>query len=296
MAVTGSFYTPAGTSPKAGASLVNQVWQKDLERTLYEDAEFWPLLVERDRPYVQLNIRKFGRFAATNSLAATTSADDGTGLTYVVAADSNVPMPPINRYVAVAIARHQMSEMNVDPRGPFRISVEESLNEQIDAVCLQDASTLATNTTGSGTAVIDKPGLLNLLEKLRFAARSAIKLGETKLWTIIHPGQFGDLMTVPELTAANLRGDSQDPNVRGMVLNGLGLNYKVSGNVYTSGGAAFNVIFVPEAFGIGWNEKPVVMAQEFELQYRIIAYSNFAHAVVWDDRAALYETTATVGG
>ena len=295
MAVTGSFYTPAGTSPKAGASLVNQVWQKDIERSLYEDAEFWPLLVERDRPYNTLNIRKIGRFSATNALAATTSADDGTGLTYVVAADTNITLAPINRYVAVGVARHQMSQMNVDPRGPFRISVEQALNEQIDAVCLQDAASLATNTTGSSSAVLDKPLLLNILEKLRYSARSAIKLGETKLWLIVHPGQFGDLMTIPEITAANLRGDSQDPNVKGMVLNGLGVNYKVSGNVYTSGGSAYNVLFVPEAFGIAWNEKPVVMAQEFELQYRIISYANFAHNIVWDDRAALIQTTSTVG-
>lgn len=295
MAVTGSFYTPSGTSPKAGAALVNQVWQTDIERTLCEDAEFWPKLVERDRPYDQLNIRKIGRFGATNSLAETASADDGTGLTYVVAADTNITLAPINRYVAIAISRHQMSQMNVDPKGPFRTSAEEALNEQIDVVCLQDAASLATNVTGGSSAVVDKPGLLNILEKLRASARSAITLGKTKLWFIITPGQFGDLMTVPELTAANLRGDSQDPNVRGMVLNGLGLNYQVSGNVYTSGGSAYNPIFVPEAFGIAWNEKPVAMAQEFELQYRIILYANFAHNIVWDDRAALYQTTSVVG-
>lgn len=295
MAVSGDFYTPAGTSTKGGASLVNQVWQPDLERSLYENAEFWPLLVERDRPYNKLNIRKFGRFVATNSLASTASADDGSGLTYVVAADSNITLSPINRYVAVAIARHQISQMNVDPRGPFRISVEQALNEQIDAVCLQDATSLTTNTTGSGSVGLDRPLLLNILEKLRSSARSAITLGETKLWLIIHPAQFGDLMTIPEITAANLRGDSADPLVKGMVLNGLGLNYKVSGNVYTDANGAYNVLFVPEAFGIGWNEKPVVMAQEFELQYRLIAYANFGHNIVWDDRAALIQTNSVVG-
>lgn len=288
-------YTPAGTSPYAGASLVNQVWAPDIERTLYEDAEFWPLLVERERPYYKLNIRKIGRFSATNSLASTTTGDEGTSLTYVVAADTNVALSPINRYVAVGIARHQMSEMNVDPKGPFRISVEQALNEQIDAVCLQDAASLSTSTTGSGTAVIDKPGLLNLLEKMRNAARSAIKLGDTKLWMCVTPGQFGDLMTVPELTAANLRGDGEDPLVKGIVINGLGLQFKVTGNVYKTGGVAYNVIFKPEAFGIAWNEKPVVMAQEYELQYRLIAYANFAHNIVWDERAGLYETTDAVG-
>ena len=297
MAVTGSFYNlSTGASNNYGANLANQVWQANIEAAVYENGIFFPLMKERDRLFNQLNIRKIDRFS-TNTLAAT-GAVDGTSLTYSVATDTNVAITPIGTYVAVALSMNQIKQMNVDVTNEFKQSVEEALAQQIDIYSHQQtvaSTSLTTNIVGDSTTSVDRASFLTLLYTIRRNARVAVQPGKSPIKFIFHPNQGPAFMSIPEITAANLRGDSESPNVKGIVYQALGCEVFPSGNVQADAAGAYcNPIFVESALGISWNERPNVMEQQFELQKRIIAYANYAVAIVWEDRMGLIKTKQTM--
>lgn len=291
MAVTGSYYAPGISG--AGSKLVNEVWQRGIEAAVYEDAEFFPLITEHDRLYNKLHIRKIDRFSG-QTLASTTG-NDGTGLTYGVATDTEVTLSPVANYVAVALSRNQIKQMNVDATAEFKDSVQKALAQQID----QYAHTtlipnLTTNVVGDSGSSIDRALLLNLLYTIRKNARSAVQPGKSDINILVWPNQGPAFMSVPEFTAANLRGDGANPNTKGIVFDAMGVRFIVSGNLATSASAICNPMFVKSAFAISWNERPTVMEQEFELQNRIIAYANYGVATKWDDRAGVILTKSTI--
>lgn len=291
--VSGNFYAIGdGSSSNFGLKLVNEVWARQIEAAVYEDMVFANSVTERDRLYNKLHIRKIGQF--TPQTIGQYPTTDGTTLSYSAAADTEVTLIPTANYVAVALHRSQLAQMNVDPRAEFRQSVEQALAQKIDNTTLQYVAQLVTTVAGGASVGIDRALLLNTLSALRTAARMAVQPGTSDIRLVIHPNQIASVMSIPEITSANLRGDGENPNVKGIVLKGLGITYDVSGNVYNDGTVLHNPLYVKSAFGISWNERPSVMAQEFELQSRIIAYCNYGFNIIWDDRAADLKTKTTV--
>lgn len=291
MAVSGSYYAPGIAG--AGSKLVNEVWQKGIEAAVYEEAMFFPEITEADRLYNKLHIRKIDRFAGQT--LASTAGNDGTGLSYGVATDTEVTITPVANYVAVAMSRNQIKQMNVDARNEFKDSVNKALAQQIDVYANSTlVPYLTTNVMGDASTAMDRALTLNLLYTIRKNARSAVQPGVSDIKFIVWPNQGPAFMSIPEFTAANLRGDGENPNVKGIVFKALGLEYIVSGNLATSAGAICNPMFVKSAFAISWNERPTVMEQEFELQNRIIAYANYGVATKWEDRAGVLLTKSTI--
>ncbi len=291
MAVTGSAYVP-GTAG-AGTELTNEVWQNTIEAAVYEEGALFPLIKERDRLYNKLHIRTFGQFAA-NSLGSTA---DGTGVTYGVATTYDKTATPVANYVAVNLSRSQIKQMNVDvtQSNDFKDAMNKALAQKIDQyVNTTLIPNLTTNVVGDGASTMDRALVLNLLYTIRKNARSAVQPGKSDIKFIVWPLQGPAFMSIPEFTAANLRGDSANPNVKGIVFEAMGLEFIVSGNLDATGGAIHNPMFVSDAFALSWNERPTVFSQDFELASRIYAYANYGTGIVWDDRAGDLRPKATL--
>ena len=289
--ITGSGYVP-GTAA-SGTELTNEVWQGNIEAAVYEEGALFPLIKERDRLYNKLHIRTYGQFSA-QSLANTA---DGTGVTYGVATTYDKTATPVANYVAVNLSRSQIKQMNVDvtQASEFKDSMNKALAQKIDQyVNLTLVPNLATNVIGDAATTMDRATILNILYTLRKNARSAVQPGKSDIKFIVWPLQGPSFMSVPEFTAANLRGDSANPNVKGIVFEALGLEFIVSGNLYSDAQGVHNPMFVDSAFALSWNERPTVFSQDFELASRIYAYANYGVGTVWDDRAADFRTKATL--
>ena len=281
-------YTP-GTAT-SGAELTNEIWQAGIESAVYEEGEFFPRIQERDRLYNKLHIRKNDRFSASSYASTDTSSP-----TYATATTSDVQITPVANYVAVSLTRNMIKQMNVDAKAEFRDAVNKALAQNIDAYCHTITSAaLTTNVVGDAATSMDRALTLNLLYTSRKNARSAVQPGKSDIKFIVWPLQGPSFMSIPEITAANLRGDSQNPNVKGIVYDALGLEYVVSGNLASDANGVHNVMFVKSAFGISWNERPTVFQQEYELLERIYAYANYGVKTVWDDRAGDLRTKATL--
>lgn len=296
MAVSGNYYAGGTGTTNYGAKLANEVWQANIEAAVYEKGALFPLIAEKDRLYNRLHVRKIDRFS-TNTLTFGGS-QDGQGLTYSTATDSDITLTPIGTYVAVALSMNQIKQMNVDATQEFKDSVNDALSQQIDIYTFQQtvaSSSLVTNVYGDSTTSVDRASFLNLLYTIRRNARVAVQPGNSDIKFILHPNQGPAFMSIPEITAANLRGDTESPNVRGIVYKALGCEVIVSGNVQADTGSAYvNPIFVKSAMAISWNERPNVMEQQFELQKRIIAYSNYGVGLIWEDRVGGLKTKQTM--
>jgi len=288
MADTTPAFFPSGTSPDSGAALVNEVWQPDIERTVIEKMKFASTISARKRLFNKLHIRKLDEPTAQTLAASAT----GETLTSSEIADSEITLTPVAHYIYVVLSRSQMAQMDVDPRSPIREQVDDALAKKVDTACLQDVASLTTHTFGSSAVNIDRPLLLSALASLRNSS-AAVDPGRTMIRLLYGPLQFDDIMSIDEITKADIRGDDANPNVKGIVVKALGLNLDVTGNLYSSAGELFNVMYVPEAFGISYNERPTVFSQNYLLSHRIIAYTNFGHNIVWDDRAAAISTKTT---
>jgi hypothetical protein len=268
--VGGTFYGGASTSPSYGSNLLFTKYQREIEPAVYENGTFFPLIEEADRPYNSLIIRKLAQFSAPTTLA---SSADGQGLTYNAAIDSQVTLTPVMKYQAVAVSELQMLQMETELPPVIKDALPDRLAQTIDADCLSRVAELTTTPLGTD-------------------ARSAWK--GTK-YLVYHTNRMQDVLMIPELTAANLRGDSSNPNVSGIVLNGLGIEHHESANVYVDANSiAYNVLFRPSAFRIGFNLRPGMKVQEYELQTRIIIRANYAHNIAWDDRAVMLKTKSSL--
>ena len=275
-----------------GLELTNEAWQLGIEAQVYEEAQLFPLLKERDRLFNKLHIRKYGAFG-TGTLAQTGTPTP----TYATTTTSDVPVTPVAQYVATSLSRNQIKQMNVDPTSSseFKSSMNSALAQKIDQyVNGQLIAPLTTNVVGDATTTMDRSLVLNLLYTIRKNAKSAVQPGKSNIKFIVWPLQGPSFMSIPEFTSANLRGDSANPNVKGIVFEAMGLEFIVSGNLDTSAGYASNAMFVPDAFALSWNERPTVFSQEYEFASRIYCYANYGASTVWDDRAGNLRTKATL--
>jgi hypothetical protein len=155
--VTGSTYGgSAGTNSSYGSNLLFTKYQREIEPAVYENGTFFPLIEEADRPYNQLIIRKLAQFAAPTTMAKT---EDGQGLTYNAAIDSQVTLVPVMKYQAVAVSELQMLQMETELPPVIKDALPDRLAQTIDADCLSRVAELTTTPLGTDAQLFSPFGL-----------------------------------------------------------------------------------------------------------------------------------------
>jgi hypothetical protein len=108
------------------------------------------------------------------------------------------------------------------------------------------------------------------------------------LW---HVTQMPALQGISEVNSAQMRGDDENPYVKGLWVKGLGFNLEVSTIVYFDGTGYHNVFYIKSAFIVAWNQHAQIMKQMLEANYRLIGYANNGYSVYNDARAIDMVTT-----
>lgn len=289
-ATTGT-YTPGDT----GAKLQVEAWQKTIEDAVYEDAKLYPVATERDRLYSKLHIRKFSTFSAS-TYAQTDPANPTAAFAYSANTEVEVTITPGGSIVAVLYSENQLVQMDQSPEAQWKRNLENCLAQSIDLAFATNANSLVTNIRGAGVGEdLSKALMMSGIGALRTSAKSEWDYPNGKpAYLAIHTAQLDDLGSIPEFMNANFRGDTKNPNVKGLGLEALGLNIIISGNVYVDGvNVAHNLLWVPSAIGISFNAKTNVRVQQFDLSHKFIAYANYGTNIVWDERAVDIRTNSS---
>ena len=199
---------------------------------------------------------------------------------------------PQTSYIYVRTNINAIARMVNDPTDIFRRSVEMSLAEGVDYVCAGKAIDL-TNVVGSNADNITEPLLQDAIVKAAVSMKMEFNPGQDELLFGMHPNQIDDILGIANWVQAQVRGDGENPVVRGMVLRANGVQFVETGNINSTGGNTYNnPIFVPNVtFGIGFNQEATVKMEDYLMEKRIVGWVDFAVLTLWDNYGVNYKTT-----
>jgi hypothetical protein len=153
------------------------------------------------------------------------------------------------------------------------------------------ASSLSQVTGGAQNN--DKALMLDALQTLVVSGKSAFKAGKTRAHFRIINTQFKASLTISDVSDASIRGDNQSGVTKGWISKLWNCSFDESGNVYTSGGIAFNMLYLPLAEAIAFTQKPMLLPpQSDELLIREIALMEFGVGEIFDEYGVVMKTNA----
>ena len=278
------------TTTTAANTLVSQ-WERELHLVANEERvvtmNFRPATAEKIGD--ALYIRKISRIPAT-----TVAVGSFDALTYVANTETRITVSPRAIHAAVQLARNTINQCLNDSelRNGYREQIIAGLNTEIDVDGANDASNLTTNVLGGAGVNMSRSLLADALQALHVSGRGQIKPNTPK-YLCFHSTQLKHILAIPEITAADIRGDSETPNRSGYVWTAYGMSLSDSGNVYQSAGTTYNFVHGRRSHVIAYNERITVLPpQDFDATVKIIGYCEFGVGEVFDEEAALIQTAA----
>lgn len=269
-------------------------WQRQVEDRFYQAGLFYPRIKERDKPGSLLHVRKHAR-AGWDTLG---QGAVGTGLNYQDMTPTEVTLDPGEIYVAAGWADHEANETDVPLDSEMASILEMALEEGTEYTALQAVGSLTTNVFGNAAYRLNAAGVRYITGRLGESTRGNVAPDENgkqrTIYALIPWLQNPDAMSIPEYAQADMRGDSVNPHVQGYWSKGGGVMLMRSSSpvFYSNADGIWAPFWVPDAFGIAWNQRPKVYREQVELQYRIILRNNFAVGVVNDDRAGAIKVSS----
>lgn len=270
-------YNPGAT----GLYLMPEAWAKSAEKAVHDKTKFINRIREFPKLDNTLHIPKMSRFAA---LTLSQTAADGS-VTYVANTETEATITPTGLYVATMLDANYVAQGGVAKIADFKAECEMTLAEKMDNVGLALVDDLTTNVLGAYAADIDAATWRGALAALAVSARGEAEPGQAPFYAVLHTSQIDDVLGISEFTHAEIRGTGASALVNGLVTKGYGVDVAFSNQVNTTGAGADNPVFLPEAFGVSYNQRISIKVQEFDLETKVIAYVNFGVATVHDGRA-----------
>lgn len=241
-----------------------------------------------------INVSKISVIPAQN--LGTTVEMAASSLTYQQNTELNVAISARDDYNAVSLGRNAMTRLlrSASYQAGVKKQLISGLMTGVDVQCGALATSLSTNIVGSGAVSISKSLLASALSKLAASAKENFRLGFTPAYLVVYPLQLDDLLLIPDITSANIRGDEANPMVSGRFWPVYNTVIGESGNISTSGGAAHNLLHIKQSHLLAYGEQPDLLApQEFGLATLIHAYVNYAAGEVFDEYAVDVQTATT---
>lgn len=275
----------ASVTTTTAAKLISEQWD-DIDLNTQEEMVFANKIITKKPAKGKLNIPLMKSIGAS-----TLSAGSGANLTFTANTEDEIEISPATRYAAVELEKQVSVRALSDTEGKYKTNLEWGLAAQIDADCLADVAALVTNTV-SAMSGFDKPSALDAVQKLAAGAKRFFRPGSDSAIWVLHASQIDELLSISDFTSAQIRGGRETPTVDGWVVQAAGGRFYESGNVFSTGGTAYNVCFIPRAFAISYNQRPTPLSQEYQLVDRIINWADFAHGYVREAYAVQVLTPA----
>jgi hypothetical protein len=274
--------TPTGTT-----GFNRETWADTIEGTTYQKMVAIPTFDQYPGRILNLaHVRKQGR-ALASTLA---QSAEGDSLTSSDITGTPVTITPVGRYVYVNWSENEESQVDVNIDPMAAANIEQALAEAADTAGLAAATSL---TQTMSQASIDATMFRQALGRFMGNVNGAYMVGDDEIMAVISTTQYPNMMNIPEYTNADVRGDSENPHVKGIYGKGGGVQIRYSTVVAQDANGWHNIIYVRKAFIVGWNARSRIKRQDLLLQNRIICYHNMGVSVLHDLRAIDLRTTAS---
>lgn len=246
-----------------------------------------------------LDVQKMGNLLYVRKVAVKTAnkvagtvALDSEALTMEADTETAVSVSPQFAYCAATYSEQVQQRLMAYPKleKAVRTQFLRALTERIDL----DAGALASDLSQSVSDVNISAALIRqALGVLRAGAKREFTFGKTPAFLRIHSSQAQHLFGIAEITSANLRGDSDNPNVTGMLVQAWGTNVAISDNIESEGGNRRNMLFVKPAFALVYNAEPQLEPPQREgLATIVSAFADYGVAEIYDAYAVQIQTVA----
>jgi hypothetical protein len=284
-----------GSSTGTGRNLAFSTWAKRIEVPAWEKMKFISSLDEGQRPYGTANIRYWDTPTAQTILSTA-----GTGAGHVLSALTvNTGTPSVLTFNTTKV--YCVIGLNDDLQDVVEVDLEPGMRDNAEQ-CVADAcegviTALVSNLT-AGFGESTNTGSVEDCKLLAWQMRiqsPAVMLGERTIHACLHPGAGNGLTKSSDWMNAEIRGDAENPSVSGVFLKASGILFRFTTKMPTANGnGGEGAIYVPEAFAVGWNQRPKVEVQRSGLANFVIVSANLGGRVKWDSRARYYRTVVTV--
>jgi len=284
--------SPPVLAPGTAAAHFNyEVWEESVDPATYQKMLLTPRCSQTRRPYSLGRISKFARLTG-NALSSTASGLADT-LLYENPDGGEASLTPGTNYVATA---RQFGE---EVMNPYNLSAElasEMENALAELTEVGVAANIATLTQfrGGPTVNITAAELRNAMSLLGRNTNGQYSPGDAAIYGILDWSQHAHLMSIPEFTNAEIRGDKENPQVKGIWDKGAGIMMMLSTALTTDVNGTHGCIWVPTAFGVGWNARTQVLRQDDGLQKQIVVANNLGSTVRQDLRGIGLRTDNTI--
>lgn len=276
-----------------GVALDFTTWTKTFFLPSWEKMVFIPRITDAGRPYASAKMRTFPRFSWSTLSSSTTAVASNVNLNWIAPLPTVATLTPSGYYIALSWDDQQDDSIELGLESPFRRMMEGCAAEACDAAAL-DAVASLTQVVGDASTHPDLALVRSTIAALRMATYGAVDVRDGALQGVFTPAVEPDLLSIPEMTQANYRGDGENPLVKGFFSKGSGINWNYSTAVDKDSTYANNVIFDPEAFAIMWNTHPSIEKQRDGLATQLLSYANFGVAVARNEKAYAVRTVASL--
>jgi len=282
-------------TPSDAANLLTKEWRAGILLAANEESVFMPNMMDASAGAVKLRNGLYVRKLGTMTAQSLSGSGLHSSLTYNTEAGSVVLLSPSTPYSAVELNVDTLMEIDSQPmlKAAYKEQLMASIGENMDSTTAQSLIPALTTSVEGGAVALSKALMLTCLKDLIVQAKDRFKPGKTRGHFIIHPNQSDALLDIPEITAANIRGDSQNPNVKGWVWDAWNCSVEESGNIHTAAGVAYNVLFLEDAFAKAWGTKPYFLDPQFEgLLVRLICVGQYGVGTIFDEYAVMMKTAS----
>lgn len=278
-------YTPGGDA----ANWLEQVYPAELDVLCYERAVGYPLARKLPRPGETINIPRFDNLSSV-VLSETATPD----LTYLTNTETKFTASARTRVTPMQVSMPTLVRMALDPEDEFRAAIEKSIVSGVDSDFFSLAGSLTTNIVGDPLTDLDFPTIAEAHQKLVTGAKEFFEPGGTSKAVCVVAGTQDDaLISIDRITNAQIRGDRMNPIVSGWVATAIGVDFYESTNIQVSAGQANNIMFVPRFGGVGFNQDPTIIDQEFQIWARFIAWVDYVFGTIRDQYAVQVRSIGT---
>jgi len=280
MALSGTVMMPSVTNWQI------KKYEPRAEEATYAKMDFIPTIDEGMRPFDQSISRKHTRVSGS-TLA---QSGDGTGLSYVDPRGTPVTLTPVGSYVPLAHSANMEAQNDLNLTSEEADAAEGALAELTETNALANLSSLTQIVTD-----IDVTAALirQAIAKLQINTNGMWRPGGTgpQAYGIFTATQSPALMGIPEVNSAEMRGDSENPYIKGIWTKGFGFMLMTSTVTPFDGTKWTSALYLAKAFRVAWNVRSMVRKLEVELATQYILYNNVGSTILHDLRAVAFQTT-----
>lgn len=282
--------SPPIITPDNVTGLNRQTWLDTIELPTNEGMELLNTIRVYPGKFLDTgNVRKYARVSGT-VLAQT---DEGDGLTAQNPVGTPVTIAAVHRYVMAEWSEAEKSQVDVDLNSGLAPVLENGMSETLDAAGFAAVTSL---TQTMSQASIDATMWRQLVGRIMQNTNGNYGPGkgeDKRIMAIFTPTQYPNIMAIDEFNHADVRGDSENPSVKGIFTKGGGINVRFSTVVVQDANGWHCPVYTKDTFIVGWNQRPHGFEEQTELLFRLIISANNGVSVLHDLRGIDARLTAS---